>query len=303
MTDPNQTSKRPPVCDYEGSDYQTSFWEHGGRAYEDGAEAIALKRLLPPGGKTMFEIGAGAGRNTPRYKNFETIVLMDYSTTQLQQAQERLGRSGKYIYVAADVYHLPFNPGVFDAATMIRVLHHMAEPRQALAEIRKTLSPGAVFILEFANKHNLKAIFRHLLGKQDWSPYSLEPVEYIPLNYDFHPRAVRKWLAEIGFKLNRQLTVSHFRIGLLKRLIPTKLLVGMDAIASLTGDLWQLSPSVFTRSTAVGGSPMGDPGDGLFCCPECKASLGEPVEDVLTCTCGFRWGIEDGIYNFKKPIG
>ena len=39
----------PPVCNYEGSDYQTSVWEQGGREYEDRAEAIALERLLPPG--------------------------------------------------------------------------------------------------------------------------------------------------------------------------------------------------------------------------------------------------------------
>ncbi|KXK12339.1 MAG: hypothetical protein UZ14_CFX002002403 [Chloroflexi bacterium OLB14] len=35
----------PPVCNYEGSDYQQTFWEQGGRAYEDQAEAIALKKI------------------------------------------------------------------------------------------------------------------------------------------------------------------------------------------------------------------------------------------------------------------
>ena len=30
--------KTPPVCNYEESDYQESFWEHGNRAYEDAAE-------------------------------------------------------------------------------------------------------------------------------------------------------------------------------------------------------------------------------------------------------------------------
>ena len=43
MTTPNT----PPVCNYEGSDYQTSFWDQGGREYEDRTEAIALRRLLP----------------------------------------------------------------------------------------------------------------------------------------------------------------------------------------------------------------------------------------------------------------
>ena len=72
----------PPVCDYEGSDYQQSFWEQGGREYEDRAEAIALKRMLPGNGRLMLELGAGAGRNTPRYAGFDRIVLLDYSTTQ-----------------------------------------------------------------------------------------------------------------------------------------------------------------------------------------------------------------------------
>src|ERR1041385_4980006 len=146
----------PPVCDYEGSDYQTSFWDKGGREYEDRTEAIALGRLLPKRGRLLLELGAGAGRNTPRYLGFERIVLLDYSSTQLEQAQQRLGKSDKYIYVAADVYRLPFIDGLFDAATMIRVLHHMADAPKALNQVKNGLSSGGIFILEFANKLNLK---------------------------------------------------------------------------------------------------------------------------------------------------
>src|SRR3990172_12775973 len=113
-------ANRPPICDYEGSDYQVSFWERGNRAYEDRVEAIALKRLLPQAGKMLLEVGAGAGRNTSRYLGFERIVLLDYSRTQLQQAQERLGQNDRYMFVAADAYRLPFVPGLFDAATTIR---------------------------------------------------------------------------------------------------------------------------------------------------------------------------------------
>lgn len=303
MTEPHRTPDHPPVCDYEGSDYQTSFWEQGGRAYEDGAEAVALKRLLPPAGRRMLEVGAGAGRNTPRYRNFETVVLMDYSTTQLRQAQARLGRSERFIYVAADVYRLPFMPGSFDAATMIRVLHHMADPLLALRQVRAALQDQAVFILEFANKRNLKAIFRYWLGRQEWSPFTPEPVEFIPLNFDFHPTAVRGWLAEAGFAVERQLTVSHFRINLLKRVLPTGLLVWLDSLAQLTGGLWQLSPSVFVRSRAQGEQAGAVAETALFRCPECLAPLGEPTGEQLICSCGRRWGIEDGIYNFKESLG
>src|SRR5512138_1258454 len=209
----------PPICNYEDSDYQTSFWDKGGREYEDRTEAIALKRLLPQGGRLLLELGAGAGRNTPRYLGFERIVLLDYSRTQLEQAQQRLGRSDKYVYVAADIYRLPFVTGLFDAATMIRTLHHMADAPRALGQVKNVLGAGGVFILEFANKLNLKAIVRYLLGRQKWSPFTLEPVEFVKLNFDFHPKSIRFWLKELGFVIEKTLTVSHFRVGLLKRLV------------------------------------------------------------------------------------
>jgi ubiquinone/menaquinone biosynthesis C-methylase UbiE len=292
-------NNQPPICDYEGSDYQTTFWDQGGRAYEDQAEAVALRRLLPPQGELMLEIGAGAGRNTPRYQGYQRIVLMDYSLTQIQQAQARLGRSERFIYVAADVYRLPFVDGLFDGATMIRVLHHIAEPAQALLQIRRVLQSGGTFILEFANKQNLKAVFRYLLRRQEWSPFSPEPVEFVPLNFDFHPQAVQQWLQAAGFDLQRQLTVSHFRIGLIKRLLPTRLLVWMDALAQLTGNWWQLSPSVFTRSQVIGESPTAAPGS-IFQCPACGEAHLQETPEALTCDCGAAWPIVDGVYDFRN---
>ena len=293
------TAERPPVCNYEGSDYQTSFWEQGGRGYEDAVEGVALRRLLPETGRLLLELGAGAGRNTPRYAGFERVVLLDYSLTQLQQAVQRLGHSQRYLYVAADIYRLPFVPGLFDAATMIRTLHHMADAPLALRQVRRVLQPGANFILEYANKHNLKAIFRYWLRKQSWSPFTLEPVEFTSLNYDFHPQAVRNWLAECGFEGKRQLTVSHFRLGLFKKLLPLRLLVWMDGMAQLTGEWWQLTPSVFTLSRAVGETPVA-PSGAFFQCPGCgNASLDEQDAGLHCSLCSKTWPVVDGIYDFR----
>ena len=295
------TQETPPVCDYEGSDYQTSFWDEGGRAYEDKAEEIALKRLLPKSGKLMLEIGAGAGRNTPRYQGYERVVLLDYSRTQLQQAQERLGESGDYIYVAADAYKLPFVDGLFDGATMIRTLHHMQDAPAALRQVRRVLQPAGSFILEYANKLNLKAILRYALGKQDWSPFTLEQVEFVALNFDFHPKAVRQWLDEIGFDLQRQLTVSHFRIEVIKKLFPAGFLAWLDSLAQLTGNWWQLAPSVFTLNQARGESAVAAEG-AFFQCPQCGTPL-EDTPDMLTCSeCGAKYAVRKGIYDFREPV-
>lgn len=297
---PETKGGQPPVCDYEGSDYQASFWDSGGRQYEDAVEAIALRRLLPPEGRLLLEVGAGAGRNTPRYHNFDRVVLLDFSRSQLQQAQERLGRSPRYVYVAADVYRLPFVPGLFDTATMIRALHHMAEPLKALGQIRETLRPDATFILEYANKLNLKAILRYLVGRQDWSPFDRQPVEFAHLNFDFHPAAVRAWLNDLDFDVQRQLAVSHFRVGLLKRIVPLRLLVALDSLFQWTGALWQFTPSIFVKAQAVGDTPIAPPG-AFFRCPECGTSLPEFEKSIECPGCRRKWEMRDGIYDFKTP--
>jgi SAM-dependent methyltransferase len=292
----------PPICDYEGSDYQASFWDTGERAYEDRVEAIALERLLPSSGHSLLEIGAGAGRNTPRYQGFERIVLLDYSRTQLEQAQERLGKSERYVFVAADAYRLPFVPGAFQAATMIRTLHHMADAPRAIAQVRQVLQPAGIFILEYANKRNLKAILRYATRRQSWSPFSPEPVEFAELNFDFHPRSVRVWLGDNHFSVERQLTVSHFRMGALKRHVPLNILVRMDSWAQWTGNWWQLSPSVFVRCRAEGEGAVAEP-KALFRCPACgHHPLEEKPEAAICSACQREWALRDGIYDFRKPL-
>ena len=288
----------PPICSYEGSDYQQEFWDQGGRSYEDKVEEKALKRLLPKGGEFMLELGAGAGRNTPRYSNFERVALLDYSRTQLEQARERLGNSSRYLFIAADVYNLPFVSGLFDGATMIRTLHHMAEPQLALDQVARVMRPEGIFILEFANKRNLKAMLRYFLGKQSWSPYTTDPVEFAELNFDFHPRAVRRYLHQAGFNIEKQLSVSHFRINALKRTIPTHLLAGLDGLVQWTGGFLQVSPSVFSRCRAPGDNERAEEG-AMFKCPSCGATLDALNQDLQCEACGRVWEYREGIYDFR----
>ena len=313
---------QPPVCDYEGSDYQARFWETGERAYEDQTEARALRVLLPPRGRLLLEIGAGAGRNTPRYAGFERVVLFDYSRTQLEQAQARLGQSERYVYVVGDVYHLPFVPGLFDAATLIRVIHHLADVPAALKQIHTVLQPEAFFILEFANKLNLKSILRWLLRRQNWNPFDPAPLEFVPLNFDFHPGTMLHWLQMSDFQPQQIRSLSYFRLPWLKRRLPTKLLVTLDGLVQPTGQFFQLSPSVFVRAQVRSNGPVAAPsapsgrasaraGDRdapaapgkFFRCPTCGSDDLQPTADSLDCaSCGRRWPHRDGLYDFKTPL-
>jgi len=239
-----------PVCDYEGSDYQERFWEPGDRAYEDGAEAAAIRRLLPTAGEFLLELGAGAGRHTPRYTGYARVALLDYSLSQLKQARSRLGAHSRYDYVVGDVYFLPFKGGTFDSATMIRAFHHMAKPQAALVSVRRVLESGASFILEYANKRNLKAILRWVSRRQSWNPFDPAPVEFVELNFNFHPGSVSAWLQNSGYSVERQLAVSNFRLPWVKRLIPLRALIAADSALQPIGRWIQLSPSVFILAEA-----------------------------------------------------
>jgi len=310
----------PPICDYEGSDYRTRFWENENRAYEDLAERIAMRRLLPPQGGRLLEIGPGFGRLVDLYQGYEHIVLLDYSKSLLREAQQRLGRSPRYTYVAADVYRMPLADGLVDTTCMVRVMHHMADVPRALAQIHRAIRPGGAFVLEFASKVHLKSIARYLARRQDWSPFAPEPVEFVPLNYDFHPRWMRARLEDGGFEIERTRTTSHFRVPLLKRLVPARALAAMDGAVQWTGQWWTLTPSVFVRArrkgdaagqgtdTGASGAPhQPEPGAdcdprALFVCPACEGSRWQAGEGEMHCLdCDTRWEIDDGIYDFKNP--
>lgn len=291
----------PQICDYEGSNYRAEFWEGKGRDYEDRVERIAIERLLPPIGKRIIEVGAGFGRLVPLYKGYEQIVLFDYSRSMLEDARQHCGDDG-FLYVAGNIYEIPFAPGVFDTVTMIRVLHHMQNPSAALEQVRGIIKKGGTFILEFANKQNLKAIARWLLRRQAWSPFTTEPVEFVALNYDFHPRDIRQVLEQASFEPGRILTVSHYRISLLKRLIPAGLLVAMDSVAQLTGNLWQVSPSVFVRNEAVGEDAPAPEG-AFWRCPSCHSfDIQETSDGLLCASCGNHYLKRNGVYDFKEPV-
>jgi SAM-dependent methyltransferase len=258
------------ICDYEGTSYRARFWEGQGREYEDLAERIALRHLLPPKGRRIIEFGAGFGRLTDLYNGYDQVILLDYAKSGLREAQARLGRSGRFLYVAADIFHLPLAPGACDAAVTVRVLHHLVDVAAALRGVAETLQPGGAYVLEYANKRNIKAIGRYALRRQNWSPFSPDPYEFADLNFDFHPEWMKEQLRSAGFRLDAGRAVSHFRSEFIKRLISSKVLAALDGSIQEISAAWKLSPSVFLHTTRLGGGPTttGSP----FRCPACTAT-------------------------------
>jgi ubiquinone/menaquinone biosynthesis C-methylase UbiE len=296
----------PSICDYEGSAYRTDFWTQD-RSYEDAAERIALEALLPPAGRRLIEIGAGFGRLADLYAGYEQVILFDYSRSLLQEARAQWGEHGplgrpRYIYVAADFNRFPFVAGLFNTVTMVRVIHHAPDVPRVLNGISEIIAPDGTFVLEFANKRNLKAIGRWLLKRQLWSPFDLAPYEFAELNYDYHPHWVQTQLRQTGFVIQRQRSVSHFRLGVLKRHVRTQWLAKLDGLVQPTGRWWQLAPSVFVASRATKTGPAAEE-PAFFRCPVCRgAKLVEQPSALICQTCHRAWPIHDGLYDFKEPL-
>jgi SAM-dependent methyltransferase len=293
-------------CDYEGSDYRTRFWEGANRAYEDAVERVALSHLLPARGGRIAEFGAAFGRLADLYAGYQQVLLIDYSCSLLREAQQRWGSDPRFKFIVADIYHLPLRDGVLDAATMIRVIHHLADAPAALRQVRRSLAVGATFVLEFANKRHLKAIARYALGRQAWCPFDPQPVEFAPLNFDFHPRWMLAAARAAGFEVRARRAVSYLRLGLLKRWLPLKLLVGLDALLQPSGAIALLSPSAFVQLVVppADGAPDGRglTGEAIFCSPRSGAPL-RREGDALVCDAdGTRWRAEENFYDFKTPL-
>ena len=290
----------PAICNYEGTSYRADFWQGQGREYEDLAERIALRRLLPPNGRRLLDLGAGFGRLADLYDGYEQVVLLDYATSGLREAQARLAGASRFVYVAADLYHLPFAPGICDTAVTVRVLHHLSNVPSVLRAIAGILRPGGTYVLEYANKRNIKAILRYLLRRQPWSPFTAEPYEFVELNYDFHPAWMKREMGKAGFSVDTGLAVSHFRQQSLKRLIPSTTLAAIDGLIQKPSAAWKLSPSIFLRGRTAGEASI-DQGS-LFACPACHTRRLVESAAALTCTgCGTAWPISDGIYDFRAP--
>ena len=167
------------LCDYEGSAYRTEFWEGQGRDYEDAAERIALGKLLPPEGDVVVEVGAGFGRLVELYDGYRRVILVDHSRSLLAEARERWGEDGRFVFVAADLHQLPLVDGAADTLVTVRVLHHVSDVPVALSELARVVAPGGCYVLEYANKRNLKELLRWLVGRSRKAPFSTLPTSCV----------------------------------------------------------------------------------------------------------------------------
>jgi ubiquinone/menaquinone biosynthesis C-methylase UbiE/DNA-binding transcriptional ArsR family regulator len=94
------------------------------------------------------DLGCGTGQVTAALAPFVArVIAVDGSAAMLQAARKRLQGIDNVDLRRGELEALPIDDGRLDAATMMMVLHHLAEPRKALGEAARVLKPGGRLLL------------------------------------------------------------------------------------------------------------------------------------------------------------
>lgn len=238
------------ISDYNGYDYKKEFWEDVDREYEDQADRMAIRKLLPKRMEKFADIGGGYGRLANEYlKRAHKVIIFDYSKSELKQAKEIYG--DKIETRAGDIYELPFKNDELDGLMMIRVTHHLKDMDKAIAELYRVLKPGGVAVIEVANKRTLPKMARFITGRSNVNPFDKKVANYKEISkdgfYNYHPKYVEEIFAKTGFTTEKVLSVSNFRSRSLKKVLGTKALVKMENGAQQALAPIRFAPSIYYK--------------------------------------------------------
>jgi ubiquinone/menaquinone biosynthesis C-methylase UbiE len=238
------------VSDYNGYDYKKIFWEDADRKYEDMADRLAIRRLLPKKMDSFVDIAGGYGRLAKEYINrAKSVTIFDYSQTELDDAKKEFG--DKINTKQGDIYDLPFKDNTFDGMIMVRATHHFKDMKKVMSELHRVLKPGGVAVIEVANKRTLPRMFRYWFKKSDVNPFDKKPSNLKEVDKDgffnYHPKYIEDLFKKTGFKIDNILSVSNFRSARMKKMFKTKTLVKMEKKVQKPLSYVRFAPSIYYR--------------------------------------------------------
>lgn len=109
----------------------------------------------------VLEPGCGAGAlSTILAEKSDRLILVDQSRTMLRLAIEKVGSNKSIEARVGYIEHLPLADDEVDTVVLSMVLHHSAEPSQALKETFRVLKPSGQLIVAELSQHSEEAMRR-----------------------------------------------------------------------------------------------------------------------------------------------
>lgn len=227
-------NKKPNKADQynDPSHNYLEYWD--GREYEHAAEEVAIARLLGDKHfKKAVDVGGGYGRLSVFLRNWvDEVTLAEPSQQQLDIAKKFLADKPVVKTSLSQAENLPFKDGEIDLALVMRVIHHLPDPVPAFEEIHRVLKKDGYFLLEFANYAHFKNRLKHIVKAKKMP---IRPVDISTKKSDIpfvnhNPKTVKRQLAQVGFKLEKSLSVSNFRSSTFKKLFGKKALLQLEKL-------------------------------------------------------------------------
>ena len=185
-----------------------SFGMH--RKWKRDAVRLALEGLPRPARVLDLCCGTGDMCFLAREMGAARVVGADFTLPMLAVARRRAASGpARPSFVGADALRLPFADGSFDAITVGYGLRNVADPRAALAEMRRVLaSGGRAVVLDFGKPDNAVAsalyfaYLKTMMPAVGWIFHGdPETYLYIPASLARYPaqRGVEEMMREAGF--------------------------------------------------------------------------------------------------------
>ena len=133
------------------------FWDQVAGVYDIFANVVNRKThkklrtvvagLLPPGGCAL-ECACGTGLLTGVIAGrCEHVIATDFSAKMLKRAEKKYALLPNVCFEQADILHLRYENGQFDAVVAANVIHLLDAPKLALRELERVTKPGGVIII------------------------------------------------------------------------------------------------------------------------------------------------------------
>ncbi|HVE66508.1 MAG TPA: bifunctional demethylmenaquinone methyltransferase/2-methoxy-6-polyprenyl-1,4-benzoquinol methylase UbiE [Thermoanaerobaculia bacterium] len=185
-----------------------SFGMH--RKWKRDAVRLALRELPRPVRVLDLCCGTGDMCFLAAEMGASRVVGADFTLPMLGVARRRAtAAASRPAFVGADALRLPFADGSFDAITVGYGLRNVADPRAALAEMRRVLAPGGrAVVLDFGKPDNALAsalyfaYLKTMMPAVGWIFHGdPETYLYIPASLERYPaqRGVEEMMREAGF--------------------------------------------------------------------------------------------------------
>lgn len=226
------------------------YW--AGREYEHAAEELAIKRLLR--GKHFeqaVDVGGGYGRLSKFLTKFaDRVTLAEPSQQQLDIAKIYLKDAPRVEQKLLQAAELKMPDKSVDMVLVVRVLHHLPDPKREFSEIARVLKPSGLFILEFANDaHFLNRLRYGIRGKKiPRSPVDISTKKNAGIPFvNHHPKTIIKLLKDAGFEVEAVLSGSNLRSPTLKRIFGKNILLNLEKVLQPMLAPLYFGPSVWLR--------------------------------------------------------